>query len=140
MRFRLLLYAALLIGLVTAVRAADTAQDTWQRVSATVLESHALPALNLSDAQRERIREAVVTKHTDIEFQLKSTKAARNFTPAIGATLPKGVKGQTLPAEVTATIPALRNYFYVTMKDQVLIVDGMSHKIIDIFSETQPVT
>jgi len=139
MRFRLLLYAALLIGLVTAVRAADTAQDK-QRVSATVLESHALPALNLSDAQRERIREAVVTKHTDIEFQLKSTKAARNFTPAIGATLPKGVKGQTLPAEVTATIPALRNYFYVTMKDQVLIVDGMSHKIIDIFSETQPVT
>jgi len=55
-------------------------------------------------------------------------------------TLPKGVKGQTLPAEVTATIPELRNHFYVTMKDQVLIVAGMSHKIIDIFSETQPVT
>jgi hypothetical protein len=98
-----------------------------------------LPALHLSNAQREQIRKAVVTKHADIEFQLKSTKSAKDFIPSIGATLPKGIKGQALPFEVTAQVPELRSYLYVTMKDQVLIVNGMSHKIVDMFSETRPI-
>jgi hypothetical protein len=97
-----------------------------------------LPALKLNDAQREQIRKVLVTKHTDIEFHLKSTASAKDFTPAVGATLPKGVEAQALPTEVTAQIPELRSYQYVTMKDQVLIVNGMSRKIVDLFSVVPP--
>jgi hypothetical protein len=92
-----------------------------------------LPALHLSEVQRGKIREALIARHTDIEFHLKSTKSAKDFNPTVGATLPKGVQGQALPSDVTAQIPELRRYLYVTMKDQVLIVDGMSHKIVDVF-------
>ncbi len=37
-------------------------------------------------------------------------------------------------------LPELRDYLYVKMKDQVLIVNGMTNKIVDMFSETQPLS
>jgi len=90
--------------------------------------------------QREQIRKTVLTEHNEIEFRLKSTKPANDFSPAVGATLPKGVKAQSLPAPVLAQMPELRDYMYVKMKDQVLIVNGMTNKIVDMFPETQPLS
>ena len=37
-------------------------------------------------------------------------------------------------------MPELRDYMYVKMEDQVLIVNGMTDKIVDAFSETQPLS
>ena len=93
-----------------------------------------------SRLQREQIRKTVLTEHNEVEFRLKATKPAKDFTPAVGATLPKGVKAQSLPTAVLSRIPELRNYMYVKMKDQVLIVNGMTNKIVDMFSETQPLS
>ena len=136
-------FAMLLLALPATAIGADRQEDPgkWviQSVPPGVPVSAPLPALNLTDAQREQIRKVVVTKNTDIQFRLKPTKSAKDFTPEIGATLPKGVKGQALPAEATAQLPKLRSYLYVTMQDQVLIVNGMSNKIVDMFSETQPI-
>lgn len=98
------------------------------------------PKLELTNPQREQIRQAVLTEHNEVQFRLKATQAAKDFTPAVGAKLPGGVKAQALPAPVLSQFPQLRNYWYVKMKDQVLIVDGMTSKIVDMFSETQPVT
>jgi hypothetical protein len=36
-------------------------------------------------------------------------------------------------------MPELRDYMYVKMKDQVLIVNGLTNEIVDMFSETQPI-
>jgi len=135
-------FTTLLLTLpATAIRA-DPQEDPGKRVIQSVPPgvpvNPPLPALKLSDAQREQIRKVLVAKHTDIEFRLKSMKSAKDFTPAVGAELPTGVKAQALPHEVTANIPTLRSYQYVTMKDQVLIVNGMSRNIVDMFSATQP--
>jgi hypothetical protein len=105
-----------------------------------VPQNPSLPKLNLTNMQREQIRKTVLTEHNEVEFRLKAAKPAKDFTPAVGATLPKGVKAQSLPAPVLAGIPELRDYMYVKMKDQVLIVNGMTNKIVDVFSETQPVS
>jgi hypothetical protein len=99
-----------------------------------------LPKLELTNAQREQIRQAVLTEHNAVQFRLKATRPAKDFVPAVGVKLPGGVKAQGLPAPVLAQIPQVRDYWYVKMKDQVLIVDGMTSKIVDMFSETQPVT
>src|SRR5689334_25440151 len=99
-----------------------------------------LPKLNLTNEQREQVRKAVLTEHNAVEFRLKTTKAAKDFTPAIGEKLPKGVKAQALPSPIRSHIPQLRNYWYVKMKDQVLIVNGMTNKIVDMFFETQPIS
>jgi hypothetical protein len=98
------------------------------------------PKLHLNDAQRERIRQTLLTKHTEVEFRLKTTKSAKDFTPKIGAELPKGVKPDGLPSELTQQIPQLADYGYSKMKDQILLVNEMSGKIADIIPETQPQT
>jgi hypothetical protein len=42
------------------------------------------------------------------------------------------------PQSLGMQMPQLRNFSYVKMKDQVLIVDATTRKIVDVFSETQP--
>jgi hypothetical protein len=96
------------------------------------------PKLTLSNAQREQIRKAVLTEHNEVEFRLKSTKNARDFTPTVGAMLPKGVQPMAFPQSLGMQMPQLRNFSYVKMKDQVLIVDATTRKIVDVFSEAQP--
>ncbi|MCA6107412.1 hypothetical protein [Bradyrhizobium cenepequi] len=103
-----------------------------------VPQNPSLPKLNLTNQQRENIRKAVLTEQNEVQFRLAATKSAKDFTPTIGAKLPKGVKAQSLPTPVLSQIPELRDYMYVKMKDQVLIVNGMTNKIVDMFSETQP--
>jgi len=103
-----------------------------------VSQKPSLPKLNLTNQQREQVRRTVLTEHNEVEFRLKATRAAKDFYPAVGATLPKGVKAHSLPTRVLSQIPQLRDYMYVKMKDQVLIVNGMTNRIVDKFSETQP--
>src|SRR5262249_12627034 len=68
-----------------------------------VPQSPTLP--NLTNDQREQIRKGVLTEHTEVEFHLKATKAAKDFTPAVGAKLPKGVTGHSLPSTVLSQLP-----------------------------------
>jgi hypothetical protein len=103
-----------------------------------VPQTPSLPKLTLTNVQREQIRKAVLTEHNEVEFRLKSTKAAKDFTPSVGAKIPKGVKAQSLPPVVLSQMPQLRDYMYVKLKNQVLIVNGMTNKIVDMFPETQP--
>ena len=105
-----------------------------------VAQNPSLPKLNLTNMQREQIRKAVLTEHNEIEFRLAATKSAKDFSPAVDAKIPKGVKAQSLPTPVLSQMPELRDYMYVKMKDQVLIVNGMTNKIVDIFPETQPLS
>jgi hypothetical protein len=56
-----------------------------------VPQKPSLPKLNLTNTQREQIRKAVLTEHNEVEFRLKATKAAKDFSPAVGATIPKAI-------------------------------------------------
>jgi hypothetical protein len=105
-----------------------------------VPQNPSLPQLHLSDAQRERIRQTLLIKDTEVEFRLKTTQAAKDFNPKIGAQLPKGVKPDGLPSELTQQIPQLADYGYAKMKDQILLVNAMTGKIVAIIPETQPQT
>jgi hypothetical protein len=132
---------AIILGGTAISQAQPNAQDAVELSNGTkVPQNPSLPKLNLTNTQREQIRQTVLTEHNEVEFRLKSAKAAKDFTAAVGATLPKGVKAQSLPTPVLSRIPELRDYMYVKMKDQVLIVNGMTNKIVDMFSETQPVS
>jgi hypothetical protein len=132
----------LIMAAVPAVSAQDVAKKTQGAVELSdgtkVPQNPTLPKLNLTSEQREQIRKSVLGRDTEVEFHLKSTKGAKNFVPQIGVKLPKGVKGHSLPPPVLAKLPQLRDYKYVTMKDQVLIVNAMTKTIIDMFPETKP--
>jgi hypothetical protein len=105
-----------------------------------VPQNPSLPKLHLNDAQRERIRQTLLTKDTEVEFRLKTTKSAKDFTPKIGAKLPTGVKPLGLPSDLTQQIPQLADYGYSKVKDQILLVNEMTGKIVEIVPETQPQT
>jgi hypothetical protein len=125
----------------SAVSLAANVQGAVELSNGTeVPQNPSLRKLNLTNMQREQIRKIVLTEHNDVQFRLKTTKPAKDFTPAVGATLPKGVKAQSLPTPVLSQISELRDYMYVKMKDRVLIVNGMTNKIVDVFPETQPVS
>lgn len=138
--------AAVALIAIAAIPPAATAaepphpQGAVMQQGGAVPQNPTLPQLNLSNPQREQIRKAVLTEHNDVEFLLKSSKPAKDFTPAVGATLPTGLWPQGFPPPILLSMPALRDYGYVKMKDQVLIVDAMTRKIVDVFPETQPVT
>jgi hypothetical protein len=107
---------------------------------AKVPQNPSLPKLNLTDARREQIGKAVLAEHNEVEFRLAVTEPAKDFTPAVGAKIPKGVKAQSRPTPVLSEIPELRDYMYVKIKDQVVIVNGMINKIVDMFPQTQPLS
>lgn len=135
-----LLFAATAPALAADRGKPDTAGAVEMSNGARVPQNPSLPKLNLTNGQREQIRKGVLGQNTEVEFHLKSTKSAKDFTPQLGAKLPKGVKGHSLPPAVLSQLPQLRDYKYVTMKDEVLIVNAMTKTIVDIFPETRPVT
>ena len=131
----------LLLTISTPAPAADSTRGAVEQSGGNIVpQNPSLPSLHLNDAQRERIRQTLLAKHTEVEFKLKTTKPAKDFTPKIGASLPKGVKGDGLPSELTQQIPELADYEYSKMKDQIVLVNAMTGKIVDIIPETQPQT
>jgi hypothetical protein len=136
-----LLGAILLLTSSAAAPAADTTQGAVVQSNGSIVpQNPSLPKLDLSAVQREQVRQTLLTKHTEIEFRLKTTKSAKDFTPKIGAKLPKGVKPDGLPSDLVAQIPQLADYGYAKMKDQILIVNALTGKIAGIIPETQPQT
>ena len=131
-------FAIVLGGPVTAQAQPGTNTPIELSDGTKLTANPVLPKLELTNPQREQVRKAVLTEQNEV--QLAITQAARDFAPAVGAKLPGGVEAQALPQPVQSEIPQLRDYWYVKMKDQVLIVDGMSRQIVDLFSGTQPVS
>jgi len=145
----LLLCLALLLATSALAPAADNTRGAVDLSGGIVVpQNPSLPKLHLNDAQRERIRQTLLTKDTEVEFRLKTTKSAKDFTPKIGAQLPNGVKPDGIPAELTQQIPELADYgyskmkdqIYSKMKDQILLVNAMTGKIVEIIPERQPQT
>jgi hypothetical protein len=94
-----------------------------------------LPPLELTNAQRELVRKELLPKHTEVESRL-----AKDFEPKVGESLPQGLVPDGFPDSVIQPLPQLRNYAYLKMKDLVVVVDATTRKIVDVFSETQPLT
>jgi hypothetical protein len=116
-------------------RAKPATSDVILTTPAAARVTPATPPLHLSDVQRKRIAEVVKGRDTDIEFKLKKAKSAKSFEPKIDEKLPSGLKGQAFPQPLLAEIPAVRQYTYLKLRGQVLIVNPMSHKIVDMFPE-----
>lgn len=96
-----------------------------------------LPTLHLTDAQRQQIRQAVADKDTEVTFQLKNTKPLKDFKAKIGEKIPPHLPAHALPSALTQKLPMLANYKYMKVDKQVLIVNPMTKKIVDIFPEKQ---
>jgi hypothetical protein len=94
------------------------------------------PPLALSDVQRDRIRAVLARQDTQVSFALKAAKSAKSFEPRVGAKMPSGIKSNAFPPPLIYEMPLLERYGYVKFKDQTLIVDPMSGKIVEVMPQT----
>ena len=59
------------------------------------------------------------------------------FEPKVGETIPKGLEGEAFTQPLISEIPETKRFTYLKFKDQVLIVDPVNRKIVDMFPETK---
>jgi hypothetical protein len=135
----LLLELVFLASPVSAAGANSAEKQATSDVTLTTgrgaLVAPVTPPLHLSDAQRTRIANVLKKQDTETEFKLKKAKSAKSFEPKIDGKLPKGLKGQAFPRPLITEMPPIRQYTYLKLKGQVLIVNPMTRKIVDMFPE-----
>jgi hypothetical protein len=88
-----------------------------------VKQANAKPALTLTEQQKTEIQDAMVTVHN-------AQKLPKGFTPQVGAKLPTALKTTAIPSPLNLKQPALKQYDYVKLPDQLLIVDPMKVTIV----------
>jgi hypothetical protein len=120
---------------VPAIAAGPGSGAVEQTIPPPVSQDAKPPPLHLSDDQRAKIQQVLKGENTEVQFSLKSNKPAESFQPSVGAKIPAGLHPHTLPPPLLAAMPALKHYGYLKFKQQVLIVDPMSRKIVDLFAE-----
>jgi len=134
--------ALLLIGPGTAGAApqgndhpAAVMQSNTTGSATPVPQSVKPPPLKLTDQDRQKIRDALTKQNDQTTLTKKSTKAEKEFKPAVGAKVPSGFakKGDALPQDLVRQIPALKEYSYLVYNNQIMIVDPMSKKVVDMF-------
>jgi hypothetical protein len=76
-----LLGGILLLTTSAVAPAAENTHGAVMQSGGSILQNPSLPKLNLNTAQREQVRQALLTKHTEVEFRLKATKSAKSPCP-----------------------------------------------------------
>jgi hypothetical protein len=114
---------------------ADSGNGAAGRPSSTA-GSTTPDTINLTEAQRSTIRSDLATEKSNEMFNEPTTKGLKDFKPAIGEAVPAQLHLQAMPTTLVQKVPAVGNYAYMKVKDQVLIINPMTKKIVDMFSQT----
>jgi hypothetical protein len=124
-----------LTGLVSGTAAQDRSGAVVQSTPPPVSQNPAVPPLHLSGAQRARIRQALSQENSEVSFELKEAKPSQTFEPSVGAAVPQILEPHPLPRPLIYEMPLLEHYTYLKFKHQVLIVNPMDRKIVEMFPE-----
>ncbi len=96
-------------------------QNTADRSSNTNVNE----SVNVNDQQRTRISSSI--SHLNVQ-PLTNV----NFSLSVGTVVPRDVCLQPLPAEVAQIVPLYRGYDFVLVKDEIVIVEPSSYKIVTV--------
>jgi hypothetical protein len=95
---------------------ANTTQQTSSNVSVSA---------NLNNNQRTRISESITRLNAKPVTNV-------NFSLSVGTIVPRDVHFQSLPADVVEIVPQYRGYNFVVVRDDIVIVEPSSYKIVDV--------
>src|SRR5260370_20259553 len=59
-----------------------------------------------------------------------------NFSLSVGTAVPRDVRFQPLPAEVVEILPQYRGYNFFIVRDDIVIVEPSTYKIVDVLQRT----
>ena len=80
-------------------------------------------SVDINDQQRTRISSSI--SHLNVR-PLTNV----NFSLSVGTVVPRDIRLQPLPAEVVEIVPQYRGYNFVLVKDEVVVVEPSSYKIV----------
>jgi hypothetical protein len=89
------------------------------------------PPLQLTQPQRQSIAEALVSEHTQ-------QRPPEGFAPQVGMTVEKNIQSQPMPPAVFHEIPVLREYYYAKLDRNLLVIDPMTSKAVDVIPRKWP--
>jgi hypothetical protein len=112
--------SALRHGLAAALLLSSVGVAAAAGMSATATDS-----LKLTSTQEHTIWQSVSKGST-------SMNAPKGFTPTIGAAVPSTVSLKALPSDIVKQVPAVQPYEYAMFNNEVLIVNPMDKKVVDI--------
>jgi hypothetical protein len=123
------LVSSILVGLLLAGPAMAVANAA---PAMEIRPPQSKPPLQLTDAQRQQVLSAVIATNTD-------DKLPADFQPANGAQVPSQQKLplHPLPRPLVYQIPTLKQYYYAKLPSNVLIVDPMTRKVVDVIARCE---
>jgi hypothetical protein len=124
----LLCSAALILLTVSA-----TAQDNKPTIQPHELIAGAnqKPPLQLSEEQRRKIQDALVTAHS-------AQTAPDTFEAKVGQKIPTKLKLDAMPAPLINQEPVLKQYDFVKLENELLVVDPMDSTIVAVIPRKFP--
>jgi hypothetical protein len=80
---------------------------------------------SLNESQRTRVSESITRLNARPVTNV-------NFSLSVGTVVPRDVHFQPLPAEVVQVMPQYRGYSFILVRDDIVIVEPTSYKIVDV--------
>jgi uncharacterized protein DUF1236 len=117
--------------IVLAVSA--TAQNNEPTIQPNELtaRSKEKPPLQLSDEQRRKIQDALVTAHS-------AQKTPDKFEAKVGEKVPTALKLDAMPAPLINQEPVLKEYDFVKLDNDLLVVDPMNSSVVAVIPRKFP--
>jgi len=84
---------------------------------------------NLNEGQRTRVGESITRLNV---APLNNV----NFSLSVGTVVPRDLRFQSLPPEVVEVVPQYRGYNFLVVRDQIVIVEPSTYKIVDVLPRT----
>jgi hypothetical protein len=108
----------------TAAQPSNTQSNTAQSGSSNVSVS-----ASLNETQRTRVTESIARLNVAPINNV-------NFSLSVGTAVPRDVRFQPLPAEVVEILPQYRGYNFFVVRDDIVIVEPSTYKIVDVLPRT----
>jgi hypothetical protein len=83
---------------------------------------------NIEPQQRSKIVETLRSRHSEAETNV-------NFSVSVGAIVPEHVHYRPLPEDIVSIAPQYRGYDYVMIRDEVVIIEPRTRKIVTVIQE-----
>lgn len=116
---------AIWLGGPAMAQSSSSAPEKGNQPSASQTNGASESSLKLTDDQRASIVEAVSSEDTH-------QRTPANFEPRVGASITSAIKPHPLPRPLVNQLPELKEYYYARLDNNVLVIDPMSKKIVDV--------
>ena len=115
---------ALVSGAVWTTQPASAQTTIIQQQPSTAPSGAA--TVRITPEQRTVIKKRIGTKHPSTTVKQRAT---------VGTTLPANVELTPLPDEIYTEVPSIKNYRYVVVGDEIVLVEPQTRRVIEVFPE-----